>query len=470
MGKNAPAEPTRPFALVILAAGKGTRMQTRLPKALQPICSRPLVEYVIEAVRPLAPREIRVVVGYGADQIKRVLGDTVVYTRQRSQKGTGHALRQCRSAYRRFRGDILVVTADQPRMRTETFRRLLDEHRRTGAAATLLTNRPADPTGYGRILRTKNGKLRGIVEERDCTAAQRKLREVNTTTYIFRTEDVFPVLEEIGEDNAQGEQYLPDVIGLFAKARTRLASVKAQTPDETDQVSNQEDLARMTAVIRDEINAVHMANVVQILDPPSTFIGPDVQIGADTMIYPNTQIEGSARIGQGARLGPNTYIDEADIGDSAAVVMSYVTHCLIQADARVGPYAHIRPESKVGRGARVGNFVEVKKTVLGDGVKASHLTYLGDARIGAGTNIGAGTITANFDGEFKHETEIGAGVKVGSGTIFVAPVVVGDNVVTGAGAVVTRNQVVPAGTTLVGVPAVPLPDRAKRKSEKRRAK
>lgn len=455
MGTKRQAQSSRPLAAVVLAAGRGTRMKTRLPKVVQPICSRPLIEYVLAAVRPLDPTELRVVVGYGADHVKAVLGDSVAYSHQRDQRGTADAVLACAHAYGDFDGDLLVVSGDQPRITAETLGRLVAEHRNTGAAATLLTSRMDDPTGYGRILRSKNGQIRGIVEDRDCTHHQRRIREVNTTMYVFRAPDLFEALQQVDTDNAQGELYLTDVIGIFAKARRRVASVEAPAA-ETAQVSNQADLARMTAVFRDEINAHHMAEGVTIIDPPSTFIGPDVQIGPDTIVYPNTQIEGSARIGEDCRVGPNTYIDEADVGKRSVVVMSYVSHCVIREEARIGPFTHIRPESIIGRGARVGNFVEVKKAVLAEGVKASHLTYLGDATIGPHTNIGAGTITANYDGHAKHETHIGANNKVGAGTIFVAPVAVGDDVVTGAGAVVMHNQVVPDHTTLVGVPAVAL--------------
>lgn len=462
------AKPSRPLAAVILAAGKGTRLKNRRPKALQPILARPMAAYAIAACRALKPVEVRLVIGHGAAAMKAAFGDSVAYTTQRRQKGTGHALLQCRGAYKAFAGDLLVSTADQPRMTAETFARLVAEHRRTGAAATILTNTPADPFGYGRIRRGKNGNVLGVVEERDCTAAQRKIREVNVCAYVFRAEDLFPALARVGSHNAQGEQYLTDVIGILAKSKKTLATVPAAFPEETDQVSDQADLARMTAAMRDEINAAHMANGVTIVDPPSTFIGPDVTIGADTIVYPRTQIEGTTRIGKGAVLGPNSFIADADIGAGARVIMSYLTGCVCKARVQIGPFAHIRPESVIGRDARVGNFVEVKKSHLADGVKASHLSYLGDATIGRDTNIGAGTITANFDGVRKNETHIGANGKVGSGTIFVAPVTVGDGVITGAGAVVTRDQHVPDDATVVGMPAKALKKKTPRRTRAQR--
>lgn len=452
-----PDPPARPLAVIILAAGKGTRLKNRRPKVLQPICSRPMVEYVIAAVRTLDPQEVRLIVGHGAPEVKAALGETMEYTHQRSQKGTAHAVLQCRGAYRKFAGDLLVVCADQPRIRPETFGRMLEEHRRTGAAATVLTDQPENPFGYGRIRRGKTGRVLGIVEEKDCTAAQRKIHEVNVSTYVFRAEDLFSALERVGNENAQGEYYLTDVIGILSAARKSIATVPTAFPGETDQVSDQVDLARLTALVRDDILRTHMANGVTIIDPPSTFIGPEVRIEADTIVYPNTQVEGATHIGQGAVVGPNTYIDESEIGAGTVVVMSYLSHAVVKSDARIGPFAHIRPDSVIGREARVGNFVEVKKSVLSDGVKASHLTYIGDATIGANTNVGCGTITANYDGVRKHQTHIGADCHVGSGTIFIAPVHVGNDVTTGAGAVVTRDQEVPDHMTLVGVPAKMLP-------------
>jgi bifunctional UDP-N-acetylglucosamine pyrophosphorylase/glucosamine-1-phosphate N-acetyltransferase len=412
------------LAIVVLAAGKGERMRSETPKVLTDLLGGPLVDWVLDAARGLSPERTVVVVGYGAEAVKRRLaGRPVRFARQAEQHGTGHAVLCARRALAGFAGTVLVLYGDVPLVRTGTLRNLLSIHRRRRAAASLLTASAPDPRGYGRILRDEDsGRFAGIREEKDASPAEKRRREISTGIMAVEAKDLWSALRRVGSENAQGEQYLTDVPGLLARDGARVETAEADFA-EVCGVNSASDLAAALAAARGRVVADHLAKGVRILDPATTWIDRDVTIGAGTVIQPFTAIRGGTRIGR---------------------------------DCEIGPFATLRAGTEVGDGAAIGNFVEVKKSVIGAGAKAKHLTYLGDATVGAGTNVGCGTITANYDGSRKHRTVIGREVHVGSGTIFVAPVTVGDGAVTGAGAVVLRGRDVGRGETVAGVPARPI--------------
>ena len=412
------------LSVVILAAGKGKRMKSDLPKVLFELSGWPLVRHVVEAARPLRALKTVAVVGHGREQVEAVLADTGVdIAVQKDQRGTGHAVRSAAKALKGFSGTILVLLGDVPLIRVGTLRALLNRHRRRKAAATVLTVVMPDPSGYGRILRGEDDRILAIREEKDATAAEKSVAEVNTGIMAFEAEHLWPALSKLKDDNAQGELYLTDVPGLLLGAGRKVEAVIAEELDDVRGVNSLRDLAEVGTAARFRMLSEHMKRGVRIVDPATTYIDMGVEIGKGSTIFPCTVITGDVKIGKGCE---------------------------------VGPFSHLRTGTRLRNGSQIGNFVEVKKTTVGEGTKAKHLTYLGDTEIGRGTNIGCGTITANYDGKFKHRTKIGDGVHVGSGTVFVAPVTIGDRAVTGAGAVVLSGTEVADDETMVGVPARPL--------------
>jgi bifunctional UDP-N-acetylglucosamine pyrophosphorylase / glucosamine-1-phosphate N-acetyltransferase len=413
------------LSVIILAAGKGKRMKSDRPKVLFDLAGWSLVRHVAQTAGSLKPGRLVAVVGHGREGVRDALADTPAEIAvQREQKGTGHAVR---SAARLLNGKtrtVVVLLGDVPLLRASTLSRLVNTHRRRHAAATILTADAPDPRGYGRILRDARGNITAIREEKDATSAERAVTEVNTGIMCFEADLLWPALHRLKGDNAQGELYLTDVPGLLIAKGEKVAAVKAEEFRDVQGVNSLADLAETAAVARARILAEHMERGVRIVDPSTTWIDRGVRIRPGATIFPFTVITGAVDIGAGCE---------------------------------VGPFTHLRTGAVLKKGAQVGNFVEVKKTVVGEGTKAKHLSYLGDAVIGRKTNIGCGTITANYDGKAKHRTTIGDGVHVGSGTVFVAPLKVGDGVVTGAGAVVLAGQDVKDGETVVGVPARVLP-------------
>jgi len=409
------------LAVVILAAGKGKRMKSELPKVVFDLAGWPLIRHVVAAAKPLRAERTIAVTGHGRKLVDAALDgldvDTVL---QREQKGTGHAVKCAGKALAGMSGDVLVLLGDVPLIPTATLRKLLATHRRRKAAVTILTASAPDPGGYGRVLRDEKGRVVAIREEKDATAGERRVREINTGMMAFRADALWPSLRKLRSDNSQGEFYLTDVPAILIARGERVEAVVAEDFEEVSGVNSLADLARVAGAARDRILGDHMAKGVRIVDPSTVHIDRGVKIGAGTTIFPFTFITGDVVIGRGCE---------------------------------VGPFSHLRTGTRLKDGAQVGNFVEVKKSVVGKGTKAKHLTYLGDAVIGEKTNIGCGTITANYDGVNKHRTTIGDRVHVGSGTVFVAPVTIGDDAVTGAGAVVPAGRDVGKGETVVGVPA-----------------
>lgn len=427
---------------VILAAGKGTRMKSRRPKVLHEIAGRPMLHYVLDVARRAGAGRVVVIAGCGFDEVSRAAAGAEV-VRQEPQLGTAHALLQAEPALRGFEGELLVLCGDTPLLTGATLEGLAMHHRRSGAVATVLTAWLDDPTGYGRVIRDGAGNVCRIVEHRDATEEELAVNEVNTGIYCFNSPLVFDYLRRVSPVNTQGEYYLTDVVGLMVGDGLRVASYQAPVADEVMGINDRIQLARAGEVLRRRILEDLMREGVTVVDPASTFVGPLVKVGPDTVIHPFTIIEGETVIGEECVIGPGARLYSAILGDGVAVQYAVIVESRLADRCTVGPFAYIRPGCEIGPGAKVGDFVEIKNSRVGQGSKVPHLTYVGDAEIGAGVNIGAGTITCNYDGVKKHRTVIGDGAFIGSNTNLVAPVVVGPGAYIAAGSTITRD--VPPG-------------------------
>jgi bifunctional UDP-N-acetylglucosamine pyrophosphorylase/glucosamine-1-phosphate N-acetyltransferase len=442
-------------AAIILAAGKSTRMRSRTPKALHPVCGKPILFHLLDALDEIGVRRRVVVVGHGADSVRNTVDahygvGAIEYAVQAEQRGTGHAVQMAEAALGSHRGPVTVLPGDAPLLTGAALRELIDRHTGSGAAATLLTAvLPGDAGSYGRVVRGPDGQVLAIVEARDATAEQRDIREINTSVYAFDGPGLFRALRDLRPDNAQGELYLTDAIQILGAAGQRVGAVVAADPDIVLGVNTRVELADIAARMRARLLRDLMLSGVTIADPATTYVDAGVLVGQDTVLLPNTHLLGGTCIGEDCVIGPDSVITNTRVGDRVRVRASFVEGATIDADSRIGPFANIRPGTVLGRGVKVGNFVEVKASTLEDDVSAGHLTYLGDATVGARTNVGAGTITANFDyyTKRKFRTQIGADISVGSHTTFVAPVVVGDGSATAAGSVVTGD--VPASSLAI---------------------
>jgi len=429
-----------PMVTVILAAGKGTRMKSELVKVLHPVAGRPMLAYPVAAARAVGSQRIIVVAGYQKDTVEAALqGQQVDIALQAEQLGSGHAVLMAAPQLAGFAGDVLILCGDVPLVTTATLEAFLGAHRENKASVSVLTVELDNPAGYGRILRTDN-QLCGIVEHRDATRAQRAVREINTGIYCCRAPFLFEALGKVKTNNDQGEYYLPDIVSIAAAAGMKVQAVKTGDFAEVEGINDRAGLARAERAMQARIAGQHMANGVTILDPQATYIEADVRIGADTVVYPGTSLRGATEIGSGCTIDMHCMIQDSKIGNRVHIKPSCVIEKSSIADAAtVGPFAHLRPEAVLEEGVHVGNFVEVKKSRIGRGSKANHLTYIGDATIGAGVNVGAGTITCNYDGKRKHPTVIGDNVFIGSNTALVAPVTICKNALIGAGSTITKN-------------------------------
>jgi bifunctional UDP-N-acetylglucosamine pyrophosphorylase / glucosamine-1-phosphate N-acetyltransferase len=428
--------------IVILAAGKGTRMKSARPKVLHSLAGRPLIEHVLRTAADLKPNRTVIVVGHGGEEVRRSLAHVpgLEFVTQSPELGTGHALLQTEPLLASESGTVLLLYADVPLLSAAALRRLLESHRAARAAATVLTTETRDPYGYGRIVRDPTGRLSRIVEEGDASAAERDTREINSGICALELGPLFPALHRIAADNAQGEYFLTDLVAGYYQDKRALETLALDTADELRCVNGREDLAELTAILRSRKNRALMRDGVTLEDPGSTAVDEDVTIGADTVIGPHVQLEGQTVIGSGCRIHAGVRLTNAVLADSAVILdHSVVVDSRIGLGAHVGPFAHIRPGSDIGENARVGNFVELKKTRLGRASKANHLAYLGDATIGDHVNVGAGTITCNYDGVHKHPTVIEDDVFIGSDSQLVAPVTIGKGAYVAAGSSITQD-------------------------------
>lgn len=427
-------------ACVILAAGQGKRMKSSLPKVLHRVCGMPMLQAVVETAVKLNPERVIVVAGKQIDVIKKeIAAPDVRFMLQREPKGTGDALRSAMPALKGFRGVVIVLNGDTPLIESRTIKRLLILHQKNHSAISVLSFFAEDPRGYGRVVRDGTGAFLAIVEEKDADNSQRKIREVNSGVYAVN-HDVFPLLDRLSMNRQKGEYYLTDIVSLSLRQGLRTSAFVIGDETEFMGVNTREELLRASEIMRQSVVRKCISRGVNLLDPSSVYIHPHASIGRDTTVYPNVFIESGTTIGSGVTVYPNVRILRSTIDDHAVIKDSTVIEdSHIRSGASVGPFAHIRPGSEIGAHAKIGNFVELKKTVIGKGAKASHLSYLGDAVIGRDVNIGAGTITCNYDGQKKHQTIIGDNVFVGSDTQFVAPVKIGRGAYIGAGSTITRD-------------------------------
>jgi bifunctional UDP-N-acetylglucosamine pyrophosphorylase / glucosamine-1-phosphate N-acetyltransferase len=439
--KSAPTALLRNTAIVVLAAGKGTRLKSRHPKVLHAIGGKPLLLHVIAAAAQVVPCDhIYAVIGHEAERVRQAAGHTGVhFVLQSQQRGTGHALMCAREQWHNYES-VVVLSGDVPLIQPATIRRLAEFRAQNSAAMAILTALPDDPTGYGRIVRQRGPRVSAIVEQNALRGKQADIREINSGIYAFRTPPLLEHLSKLGTDNPHHEYYLTDIVGLLVASGERVVALSAERTDEVLGVNTRAELARLDAILRRKKTDALMASGVTFLRPETCLIDADVEIGADTTVDPFVQIFGKTTIGSECHIGSFTAIQDSRVGDFVEIrqgcIMNQTT---VHHRAVLGPYAHARPESEIGEGAHVGNFVETKKTRLGKNSKANHLTYLGDAEIGQGVNIGAGTITCNYDGVHKHKTVIADGAFIGSDTTLVAPVRVGAGAYIGAGSCITSE-------------------------------
>ncbi len=437
--------------VVVLAAGKGTRMRSALPKVLHRAGGLPLIEWVARLARSLGPRSITVVLGHGADDVRAWFSgvDDVRFVVQEPQLGTGHALLQTQSVLAGQSGRVLLLSGDVPLLTAESVRTLLESQSASRAAVVVATARVDDPTGYGRIVRSESGELERIVEHRDATVPERTIDEINSGVYVFELAPLFSALARVGSANAQGEYYLPDLVGIYRGDGRIVEAVALKDSDEIRGINTRAELAEVGRILQRRTNALLMASGVTLVDPATAFIGPDVVVGQDSVIHPFVFLEGRTRIGANCEIHAGVRIVDSELADDVEVSNhSVLVDAIVGAGADVGPFARLRPKSVIGARVHVGNFVEIKKAELGEGTKVGHLSYIGDASVGAGVNIGAGTITCNYDGEKKHRTVIGDGAFVGSDSTLVAPVTIGSGSYIAAGSAITAD--VPDGALGIG--------------------
>ncbi|MBE9004611.1 bifunctional UDP-N-acetylglucosamine diphosphorylase/glucosamine-1-phosphate N-acetyltransferase GlmU [Fortiea sp. LEGE XX443] len=422
--------------VAILAAGRGTRMKSSLPKVLHSLGGRSLVEKVLESVEPLSPSRRMVIVGYQAQEVKAsIQSNSLEFVEQTVQLGTGHAIQQLLPHLEDYTGDLLVLNGDVPLLRTETLKQLWQTHQENQNAATILTAQLADPQGYGRVFCNDEHIVQQIVEHKDCTPAQRQNCRVNAGVYCFRWPDLAKVLPHLEANNSQKEYYLTDAVTQVGQ----VMAVDVADYQEILGINDRLQLATAYEILQRRIKEQWMLAGVTLIDPNSITIDDTVELQPDVIIEPQTHLRGNTKIQAGSRIGPGSLIDNSQLGENVTVLYSVVTDSIVQAGTRIGPYAHLRGHAEVGTNCRVGNFVELKNTRLGEKTNVAHLSYLGDTTAGSQVNIGAGTITANYDGVKKHRTQIGDRTKTGSNSVLVAPVTLGDDVYVAAGSTVTED-------------------------------
>lgn len=435
---------------VILAAGQGTRMKSKLPKVLHPVLGQPLVWHAVHTLKQVTNTKPVLVVGYGAETVKDIFGDSVLFAYQEQRLGTGHAVMQTTDLLKNQTDYVLVSYADMPLLSVNTFNRIVETQLKNDGPMTLLTNISDDPRGFGRVVRDTDGKLEAIVEEVDCSSDQLQINELNTSLYCIKADWLWDALDRITL-SPKGEYYLTDLVGIAVSEGLSVQTVTITDPVEVIGINTRVHLAEATAQLQERINRNWMLEGVTIVDPTSTYIEVGVTIGQDTVILPNTHLQGETQIGEACTLGPNTLIRDTRVGNHCEIFSSVLEQAVLEDQVDIGPFGHLRKGAHLAEGVHMGNFGEVKNSYLGPGTKMGHFSYLGDATLAANVNIGAGTITCNYDGKNKNPTEIGENAFIGSDTMLVAPLKIGDGSRTGAGSVVTKD--VPPNMLAVGIPA-----------------
>lgn len=432
---------------IILAAGQGSRMKSKLYKVLHPVAGKPMVEHVVGQVEAAGSDRIVTIVGFGAEQVKEHLGDRSEYALQAEQLGTGHAVLQAESLLKDKDGITLVICGDTPLLTAETLNDLFDYHQEKGAKVTILTAVAEDPTGYGRVLRDDLGIVTRIVEQKDATQEEARVQEINTGTYCFDNKMLFDALTKVGTANAQGEYYLPDVIEIMKSKGQIVAAYRMKKLEEALGVNDRIALAEAAETMRNRINRKHMENGVTLLDPKNTYIDVDVEIGRDTIIEAGVSLKGKTVIGEDCYIGSNSEISDSILGDRIKVTSSNIESSEMASDSNIGPYSHLRPASKIGERVHLGNFVEVKNSTIANDTKVGHLTYVGDADLGENINVGCGTIFVNYDGKNKHRATVGDNVFIGCNANLVAPVAIEKDSYIAAGSTITSD--VPTGSLAI---------------------
>uniref|UniRef100_UPI00403F73C0 bifunctional UDP-N-acetylglucosamine diphosphorylase/glucosamine-1-phosphate N-acetyltransferase GlmU n=1 Tax=Candidatus Enterococcus willemsii TaxID=1857215 RepID=UPI00403F73C0 len=424
---------------IILAAGKGTRMKSKLYKVLHPVCGKPMVEHIINRVEETNPTEIVTIVGHGADKVQSQLGERSQYALQAEQLGTGHAVMQAAEFLKGKKGTTLVISGDTPLLTSETLDNLFEYHQGKGASATILTAHAENPTGYGRILRDHVGIVDRIVEQKDATPEEAQVKEINTGTYCFDNELLFDALENLNTDNAQGEYYLTDIIEILKADGKNVAAYQTEDFNESLGVNDRVALAEANRLMRERINHQHMLNGVTLIDPAATYIDAEVIIGAETIVEPGVYLKGKTVIGENCVITAQSQIVDSTIEDNVTIKTSVVEESVVRSGADVGPYAHLRPKAEIHENAHVGNFVEIKNAVVGEGTKVGHLSYVGDATLGKDINVGCGVVFVNYDGKKKHRTVVGDHSFIGSSVNIIAPVEIEANSCVAAGSTITDD-------------------------------
>ncbi|MDO5297365.1 MAG: bifunctional UDP-N-acetylglucosamine diphosphorylase/glucosamine-1-phosphate N-acetyltransferase GlmU [bacterium] len=445
------------LAAVVMAAGKGTRMKSDTAKVLHPIMGRPMIRYVLDTLQEVQASPQVIVIGHAAESVREACGEAYAYALQQEQHGTGHAVQTALPELAGFAGDVLIVSGDMPLVPASVWQALVSLHRAEGNDFTILTANSAAHRDFGRIVRQPDGQVAKIVEAKDCSPEEYALTEVNLGAYCAKADFLRTMLPLLSSDNAQGELYLTDLVSLGQQHSKRVGAMLTEDIACALGVNSRADLAQATAVIKARILRTLMLSGVTVLDPVTTWIEPTVKIGCNTVILPGTMLQGTTSIGCSCQIGPNTQITDSSLGDSCSVSHSVLWQAEVGRAAKIGPFAYLRPGTQLRDSVKVGDFVEIKNSIIDDGTKIPHLTYVGDSDVGSHTNIGCGTITCNYDGQHKHRTVIGDNVFIGSNTSLIAPVNIGDGAKTGAGAVITKD--VAPGSVVVGVPAHPLSEK-----------
>ena len=425
--------------VIVLAAGQGTRMKSKLFKVMHPVMGRPMVGHVVSAALNAKATQVITITGVGAETIQDYLGDRSEYVFQEEQLGTAHAVEQARELLDGKEGTTVVLSGDTPLIKAETLEQLMDEHENSGAKATILTALAEDPFGYGRVIRAKDGSVTKVVEEKDANEEERAVQEINTGTYCFDNKELFEALEKVDNNNAQGEYYLPDVLEMVKDKNEKVSAYQLENMDEALGVNNRVALAQATTIMKNRINEEHMVNGVTLVDPNNTYIETDVKIGQDTVVEPGVYLKGNTVIGEDVVIGMHSVIEDSEIADNTQIHQSVLEEAKVGQGSNVGPHSHLRKNAVLGENVHIGNYVEIKNSTIGDDTKAGHHTYVGDAEVGKNVNIGCGVVFANYNGKAKNKTIVGDNSFVGSNSNLVAPVELGKNSFVAAGSTITKE-------------------------------